>query len=87
MPFSKAQKEIFDCDKRWRVVISGRRFGKTWLCIQEIAKFARYPKKNVFYVAPTYRMAKDIVWRDLLERMQKHKWLAKVNNSDLKLTF
>ena len=86
MPLSKSQKKIFDCDKRWRVVISGRRFGKTHLCIQEIAKFSRYPKKNVFYVAPTYRMAKDIVWRDLLERMQKHKWLAKVNNSDLKLT-
>lgn len=86
MPLSKPQKEIFDCDKRWRVAISGRRFGKTHLCIQEIAKFSRYPKKNVFYVAPTYRMAKDIVWNDLVDKMTRHKWLKKVNHSDLKLT-
>lgn len=85
MPLSKPQKQIFDCDKRWRVAISGRRFGKTHLCIQEIAKFSRYPKKNVFYVAPTYRMAKDIVWNDLVDKMTRHKWLKKVNHSDLKL--
>ena len=69
-----------------RVAISGRRFGKTYLCIQEMAKFARYPKRKVWYVAPTYRMAKDIVWNDLVEKFTKHRWIKKVNHSDLKIT-
>ena len=86
MPLSKPQKEIFDCDKRWRVTITGRRFGKTWLCIQEMAKFARHKNKRVWYVAPTYRMAKDIVWNDLVDKMTKHRWVKKINHSDLKLT-
>jgi len=85
VPLSKPQKKILECDKRFRVLITGRRFGKTFLCIQEIAKFARYPKKKVWYVAPTYRMAKDIVWNDLVERMTKHKWVKKINHSDLKI--
>ena len=85
MPLSKPQKEILNCDKRFRVLITGRRFGKTFLCVQEIAKFARYPKKKVWYVAPTYRMAKDIVWNDLVDRMTKHKWIKKINHSDLKI--
>ncbi len=86
MPLSNPQKEILECDKRFRVLITGRRFGKTFLCIQELAKFSRYPKKKVWYVAPTYRMAKDIVWNDLVDRMTKHKWLKKLNHSDLRLT-
>jgi hypothetical protein len=85
VPLSKPQKQILQCDKRFRVLITGRRFGKTFLCVQEIAKFARYPKKKVWYVAPTYRMAKDIVWNDLVDRMTKHKWVSKINHSDLKV--
>jgi len=85
VPLSKPQKQILECDKRFRVLITGRRFGKTFLCVQEIAKFARYPKKKVWYVAPTYRMAKDIVWNDLVDRMTKHKWVSKINHSDLKV--
>jgi hypothetical protein len=86
VPLSKAQKQIFNCKARMRVAISGRRFGKTYLCIQEMAKFARYPKRKVWYVAPTYRMAKDIVWNDLVEKFTKHRWIKKVNHSDLKIT-
>ena len=86
MPLSKPQKEILECSNRFRVLITGRRFGKTFLCIQEMAKFARYNNKKVWYIAPTYRMAKDIVWNDLVDRMTKHKWIKKLNHSDLKLT-
>ena len=86
MPLSKPQKQILECSNRFRVLITGRRFGKTFLCIQEMAKFARYNNKKVWYIAPTYRMAKDIVWNDLVDRMTKHKWIKKLNHSDLKLT-
>ena len=85
MPLSKHQKQVLECDKRFRVLITGRRFGKTFLAVTELAKFARYPKKKVWYVAPTYRMAKDIVWFELVDKLTKHKWIKKTNNSDLSI--
>jgi hypothetical protein len=85
VPLSKPQKQVLECDKRFRVLITGRRFGKTFLAITELAKFARYPKKKVWYVAPTYRMAKDIVWFELVDKLTKHKWIKKTNNSDLSI--
>ena len=86
MPLSKPQKQVLDSNKRWRVIIAGRRWGKTFLAVTEMAKFARYPRKKIFYVAPSYRMAKTIVWNDLVEKLTKHKWIKTVNNSDLTIT-
>jgi hypothetical protein len=86
MPLTNPQKAIIECNKRFRVLISGRRFGKTFTAINELARFARYPKKKCWYVAPSYRMAKDIVFRELVDRLRKHKWLKNVNNSDLTVT-
>jgi hypothetical protein len=86
VPLSKPQRQIIESEARFRVLITGRRFGKTFLCIQELAKFSRYPNRKCWYVAPTYRMAKDIVWNELVERLMKHKWISKTNHSDLKIT-
>ena len=86
MPLSKPQKQVLESNKRWRVIIAGRRWGKTFLAVTEMAKFARYPRRRVFYVAPSYRMAKTIVWNDLVEKLTKHKWIKTVNNSDLTIT-
>ena len=86
MPLSKAQKEVFTSEARFRVLITGRRFGKTFLALNELAKFSRYPKKKVWYIAPTFRMCKDIMLDPLVEKMTKHKWISKVNYSDLSIT-
>jgi hypothetical protein len=86
VPLSKAQKEVFTSDARFRVLITGRRFGKTFLALNELAKFSRYPKKKVWYIAPTYRMCKDIMLDPLVDKMTKHKWISKVNYSDLTIT-
>jgi hypothetical protein len=83
MGLTQPQKTVIDSKARFRVLISGRRFGKTFLAINELARFARYPKKKVWYVAPSYRMAKNIVWSDLIDRLYKHKWVDKVNHADL----
>jgi hypothetical protein len=57
------QQEIFHCKTRFRVVAAGRRFGKSrlaaWLLLIEALKST---SKDVFYVAPTYQQAKDIMW-------------------------
>ena len=83
MPLSKPQKEVITNQSRFRVLITGRRFGKTYLAINELAKFASQSNKKVWYVAPSYRQAKSICWNDLKDRLIKHKWVKSVNNSDL----
>ena len=83
MPLSKPQQAITDSSARWRVVVAGRRFGKTHLAIRELAYHAREPNKDVWYVAPTYKMARQIVWKKLKNKMQDLNWIAKTNETEL----
>lgn len=83
MPLSAAQKSVADDQHRFRVLISGRRFGKTTLAIREICRHAAVPEQTVWYVAPSYRMAKGIVWRKLKKRLLELRWVSKINESEL----
>jgi hypothetical protein len=85
MPLSKAQRLIADAPFRFRVAVCGRRFGKTHLAIRELAKYAAKPDQRVWYVAPTYRMAKQIVWKKLKKKLLSINWVKKVNEQDLTL--
>tara|TARA_R100001594_G_scaffold22240_1_gene43003 strand:- start:3225 stop:4436 length:1212 start_codon:yes stop_codon:yes gene_type:complete len=85
MGLTNPQKEVINNKARFRVLISGRRFGKTFLAINELARFARFPNKKVWYIAPSYRQAKSICWVDLKDRIIKHKWDLKINDSDLSI--
>ena len=86
MPLTAPQKKVIKDDSRFRVLITGRRFGKTYLAINELAKFASQPNKKVWYVAPSYRQAKAICWGVLKEKMIQHKWVKGINHSDLTIT-
>ena len=83
MPLSDVQKIVSDNPARFKVVVAGRRWGKSYLSMSQMAKFARYPNKKIFYVAPTYRQAKQIIWDDLKEKMLACRWAKKINESDL----
>jgi hypothetical protein len=83
MPLSSGQSTITGSDARFKVVVAGRRFGKTYLAMREIAKHARLPNKTTFYVAPTYRQAKQTVWKPLKNKLQALNWIGKVNESEL----
>ena len=85
MGLTNPQKKVINNKARFRVLISGRRFGKTFLAINELARFARFPNKKVWYIAPSYRQAKSICWVDLKDRVIKHKWDLKINDSDLSI--
>ena len=85
MPLSLGQHNIVNAKKRFRVAICGRRFGKTYVSVREIARFASQPNKKVFYVAPSYRMAKQIVWDKLKYRLMDLNWVKKTNESDLSI--
>ena len=86
MKLSKPQQLIAHDQHRFRVVIAGRRFGKTHLSIRELCYFARKPNQKVMYVAPSYRMAKGIVWDKLKTRLIELRWVKKINESDLNIT-
>jgi phage terminase large subunit len=85
MALSKAQRMIADAPFRFRVACCGRRFGKTHLAMREIAKFASKPDQRVIYVAPTYRMAKNILWKKLKKKLTSINWVRKVNETELTL--
>ena len=86
MPLTNPQRNVINNDARFRVLITGRRFGKTFLAVNELAKFASQPNKKVWYVAPSYRQAKAICWNVLKEKMIYHKWVKTINHSDLTIT-
>jgi len=62
------QREVFDDNHRFKIVAAGRRFGKSrlaaWLLLIEALQSTG---KDVFYVAPTYQQARDILWGLLKE--------------------
>ena len=84
MPLSNPQKEVISSDKRFRVLITGRRFGKTHLCLVEILRQARHcDNGKIFYVSPTYRMSKEIMWIQLKKLVKKLRWDKYINETEL----
>jgi len=77
------RREILKDDHRFKVVVAGRRFGKTylalmWLCLGEIEANERR-----WFIAPTYRQGKMIAFPVLRQIFRDR---AKVNESELKVT-
>ena len=70
---------------RFKVLITGRRFGKTHLAIRQLIKHASLPDKKVWFVCPSYRQAKQVCWTALKERLSELNWIKKTNESDLSM--
>jgi hypothetical protein len=79
------QMEVYKSKSRFRVVVAGRRWGKTALSRVLIITHARVAKRKIWYVAPTYKMAKNIMWLDLLDAIPR-KWIKKINETTLTIT-
>lgn len=82
------QLEVFKSDARFRVVAAGRRFGKTYLSAIELIINALTDEAangesamlhEVWYVAPTYGQAKDIMW-DMLNDLGRDVIVKRWNN-------
>jgi hypothetical protein len=79
------QSRIYKSDARFRVCVAGRRFGKTYLSTMELLKHAVSGKeKNCWYVAPTYKAAKEIAW-DMLIATVPESYIVKRNETELSL--
>jgi phage terminase large subunit-like protein len=82
-----AQLEIFNSDKRFKVVSAGRRFGKSrlaaWILI---IKALQSTEKDVFYIGPTFQQAKDIMWNMLKELLQGTELIEQTHENTATMT-
>ena len=76
------QWTVFRCPERFRVLVAGRRFGKTFLASTELVQAAWGQGRKVWYIAPTYRQAKRVAWKGM-KQMTKPYWVGKPNETDL----
>lgn len=61
-------KPFHETDKRWMVLVVHRRAGKTTAAINYLQRSALSKKgTNYAYIAPTYKMAKSVVW-DIIKK-------------------
>ncbi len=76
----KMQKMVLHNPSRFRVVVAGRRWGKTILSkVLLIQAAAAKRNQLVWYVAPSYQQARDIMWDDLKASIPPG-WLARPPN-------
>ena len=75
------QYEVYQSKARFRILVAGRRFGKTYLALVEMVLAALEGNKIVWYLGPNDGQAKRIAW-DLLKEMTRHLWKQPPNETD-----
>jgi hypothetical protein len=81
-----SQGQVLQSSKRFRVLVAGRRFGKTYVALIELFRSVCARQKIAWYVAPTYKQAKRIAWsrlKDLTKRCHGRR----VYETDLRIEF
>jgi len=64
--FSPEHDQVLRCNRRFVVLVAGRRWGKTTLGLWRLVVHAASAAGRLcYYVAPTERQAKEIAWRNL----------------------
>jgi hypothetical protein len=78
------QAKVFKCEARFRVLVAGRRFGKTHLALAEMMRVASRQNRLIWYVAPNNRQLKRIVW-DRLKALTRPQWAKRPNETQLRI--
>lgn len=76
--------EVLVSNKRFRVLVAGRRFGKTHLALVELLRAACGPYRTVWYVAPSYKQAKRIAW-NRLKKLTQSFWASQPSETELSI--
>jgi hypothetical protein len=81
------QKEVFQNNTRFKVIVAGRRCGKSRLsAVALLVEGLRCPQGSaVMYVAPTQGQARQIIWDVLMELGKDVIQSSHVNNMDITL--
>lgn len=78
------QKTVAEDPNRFKVLITGRRFGKTFLGIRELCKSAATkPGSTNWAICPSYRMAKQIWWEQIKSKLHDLRWIKTTNEAEL----
>lgn len=82
------QREIHDNFKRWNLLVSHRRFGKTVLAVNQLIKDALLKVNNprLAYIAPLRNQAKAIAW-DYLKFYSRPIPLIKIYENELRVDY
>ena len=86
MPLSLKQKLIADSSTRFRVVLAGRRGGKTFLAMREACRFASRPNSVVWMLANSRQQIKSLCWTKLKKKLNSLNWIADTNESELTIS-
>ncbi|SFJ51016.1 Phage terminase large subunit [Sphingomonas sp. NFR04] len=79
------QAAVFRHAARFRILVAGRRFGKTHLSRIELIRAAKGAgRRTIWYVAPTFSMAREIMWDELIEALPQS-WIAKKHETRLEV--
>jgi hypothetical protein len=78
------QWSVFKSEARFRILVAGRRFGKTFLSLVELCRAAWAPGRLAWYIAPTNIQAKRIAWKPL-KQMTRPYWASRPNETDLRV--
>jgi len=77
---TKPQSKVWNSKKRFKILLAGRRFGKSHLALAWVANNAQKRVGLHWYVAPSYQQAKDIAWRPIKNLLKGH--VDKINESE-----
>jgi hypothetical protein len=80
----KGQRKVFSDHRRFKVVVAGRRWGKTQTAKLAILRRAVRKRQLIWYVAPTYGMARSILWEELKEAIPRE-WVRSINETRMSI--
>jgi len=83
---NNTRKEILSDPSRFKVIVAGRRWGKTVLSLMYLLKDAFRENERRWFITPTYRQGKMIVF-PILRQMFSSFDNAKLNESEMSVVF
>lgn len=90
---TQQQLDIIDDPARFKVIVAGRRWGKTHLAlfdllINKTEGLWKNFRKKAWFVSPTYRQSKNIAWNILKDIVFEYpQFIKKKNESELSIEF
>lgn len=76
-----AQSKIWTSPKRFKIALSGRRFGKTFAALAWVTDQANRRIGDHWYIAPTRERAKSLAWEPLKRMLRDHS--ANISETEL----
>lgn len=77
------QQEFMRSDARWKVLVWGRRTGKSMGVALYTMLRAIEQQGNYYIIAPTYKQAKSIYWKDILKVLVPQAIIKKTDEGEL----